>query len=57
MTEKVRTVSLSKSVLFEGRNRIGCSKHSFEVAGLTWFEEIFEEWFEEIFEEYDNIHL
>ncbi|VMV43389.1 pneumococcal collagen-like adhesin PclA [Streptococcus pneumoniae] len=31
-TEKVRTVSLSKSVLFEGRNRIGCSKHSFEVA-------------------------
>ncbi|EDT94795.1 hypothetical protein SP28804_1398 [Streptococcus pneumoniae CDC0288-04] len=31
MTEKVRTVSLSKSVLFEGRNRIGCSKHSFEV--------------------------
>ncbi|HEW3020796.1 TPA: hypothetical protein V0S21_000393 [Streptococcus pneumoniae] len=32
MTEKVRTVSLSKSVLFEGRNRIGCSKHSFEVA-------------------------
>ncbi|WP_172924143.1 hypothetical protein [Streptococcus sp. 1449] len=24
MTEKVRTVSLSKLVLFEGRNRIGC---------------------------------
>ncbi|EMY90949.1 hypothetical protein PNI0197_00534 [Streptococcus pneumoniae PNI0197] len=50
MTEKVRTVSLSKSVLFEGRNRIGCSKHSFEVVDkLTWFEEIFEE--------YSYIHL
>ncbi|EMY88185.1 hypothetical protein PNI0164_00688 [Streptococcus pneumoniae PNI0164] len=38
MTEKVRTVSLSKSVLFEGRNRIGCSKHSFEVADRHCFE-------------------